>query len=343
MKTSLQIAAAALLTTAAACGTQPPQPLANGPIRLIVETDMGNDIDDALAFDLIYKAMDDGRVELLAVGNHKLSPSATDYIDILNTWYGYPATPLAASPTPVFNDHAPDYTLPVCRMLSADGSPAFARSKSPRQIEEPVALYRRILAAQPDSSVTVLSLGFATELAKLLESPADSLSPLTGRELVASKVKLLSIMAGSYGERQRAEYNVVNDIPAMRRLFDKWDTPIVQNPFELGKRIVYPGSAIENGFGWTELHPVVEGYRRYHPMPYDRPTWDLLSVVYLIRPDLFTVSEPGRITVDSLGYTRFAPDPQGRHVWLTATDEQAEALRKYLIETTTRPPKRWRR
>lgn len=343
MKNLTAIAAAALISTAAACGTQSPQPQTNGPIRLIVETDMGNDIDDALAFDLIYKAVDDSQIELLAVGNHKYSSTATEYIDILNTWYGYPATPLAASPTPVLNDHAPDYTLPVSRMRTAHGSPAFTRSKRPSEIEEPVALYRRILAAQPDSSVTVLSLGFATELAKLLESPADTLSPLTGCELVARKVKLLSIMAGSYGEKQRAEYNVVNDIPAMRRLFDQWDTPIVQNPFELGKRIVYPGSAIENGFGWTERHPVVEGYRNYHPMPYDRPTWDLLSVVYLIRPDLFTVSEPGRITVDSLGYTRFAPDPQGRHVWLTATDEQAEALRDYLIETTTRPPKRFPR
>lgn len=342
MKTSLQFAAVALITTAAACGTQPPQALPTPPIRLIVETDMGNDIDDALAFDLIYKSMDCGRIELLAVGNHKLSPTATDYIDILNTWYGYPSTPLAASSAPIRNDHAPDYTIPVCRMRTADGSPAFARSKRPARIEEPVALYRRILASQPDSSVTVLSLGFATELARLLESSADTLSPLSGRELVARKVKLLSIMAGSYGDKQRAEYNVVNDIPAMRKLFEEWDTPIVQNPFELGKRIVYPGSAIETRFGWTTLHPVVEGYRHYHPMPYDRPTWDLLSVVYLLHPDRFTVSEPGRITVDSLGFTRFAPDPAGRHVWLTATDEQAEALRDYLIETTARPPKRFR-
>lgn len=342
MKTSLQMAAAVLTTAIAACGTQP-HPVVDEPIRLIVETDMGNDIDDALAFDLIYKAMDAGRVELLAVGNHKLSPTATDYIDLLNTWYGYPSIPLAASLTPVFNDHAADYTVPVCRMTAPDGSPAFARSKRPTEIENPVTLYRRILAAHPDRSVTVLSLGFATELAKLLESPPDSLSPLTGRELVARKVKLLSIMAGSYGEKQRAEYNVVNDIPAMRKLFAEWDSPIVQNPFEPGKQILYPGSAIEHRFGWTQIHPVVEGYRNYHPMPYDRPTWDLLSVVYLLRPESFTPSKPGRITVDSAGFTRFTPDPSGRHVWLSVTAEQAEALRDYIVETTTRPPKHFRR
>lgn len=341
MKILIYTVLAALAAGSAACGTHTAE--AEEPIRLIVETDMGNDIDDALAFDLIYKAMDEGRVELLAVGNHKLSPTATDYIDILNTWYGYPATPLAQSPTPVFNAHAADYTEAVCAMTNADGSPAFARSKRPEQIEEPVALYRRILAAQPDRSVTVLSLGFATELAKLLESPADDLSPLTGRELVARKVRELSIMAGSYGEKQRAEYNVVNDILAMQRLFAEWDTPIVQNPFELGKMIQYPASAIENDFGWATLHPVVEGYRHYREMPYDRATWDLLSVVWLLHPEYFTVSEPGTVVVDDAGYTHFTPAAEGRHRWLTATPEQCDALRDYIVRTTVRAPKNFRR
>lgn len=341
MKTIHYLAILPLLVGAASCATEAADK-APEPIRLIVETDMGNDIDDALAFDLIYKAMDEGKIELLAIGNHKESPTATDYIDILNTWYGYPEIPLARSTTPVFNDHAPDYTAAVCDMTDSTGAPAFARSKTPEQIEEPVALYRRILAAQPDGSVTVLSLGFATELAKLLESPADSISPLPGRELVARKVRQLSIMAGSYGEKQRAEYNVVNDIPAMQRLFAEWETPIVQNPFELGKRIMYPGSAIENDFDWAPLHPVAEGYRNYHKMPYDRATWDLLSVVWLLHPELFTESEPGRITVDDKGFTHFTPDPEGKDRWLTASVEQAAQLREYIVQTTTRAPKHHR-
>ena len=81
MKTSLLPAAAALLLAGTGCGSRSAAPEPE-PVRLIVETDMGNDIDDALAFDLIYKAMDDGRADLLAIGNHKLSPTATDYIDI---------------------------------------------------------------------------------------------------------------------------------------------------------------------------------------------------------------------------------------------------------------------
>lgn len=186
MKTSLLPAAAALLLAGTGCGSRSAAP-APEPIRLIVETDMGNDIDDALAFDLIYKAMDDGRVDLLAIGNHKLSPTATDYIDILNTWYGYPDIPLAQSPTPVLNDHAPDYTVAVWRDDPRRRLPGLRRLKTPDRSRTPSRSTAARWPRSPDCSVTVLSLGFATELAKLLDSPADDISPLTGRELVAAR------------------------------------------------------------------------------------------------------------------------------------------------------------
>lgn len=342
MKIQYLLIPALLLAAATGCDTKAPS-ATEEPIHLIVETDMGNDIDDALAFDLIYKAMDEGRIELLAEGNHKLSPTATDYIDILNTWYGYPDIPLAQSPTPVFNNHANDYTEAVCSMTTETGAPAFARSKSQDDIQNPVVLYRRVLASQPDHSVTVLSLGFATELAKLLDSPADSLSSLTGCGLVAQKVKLLSIMAGSYGEKQRAEYNVTNDIPAMQKLFAEWPTPIVQNPFELGKQVIYPGSAVENDFGWSSLHPVVEGFKAYHKMPYNRPSWDLLSVVYLLHPEYFTPSESGTVRVDDEGFTHFTPNPDGKHIrLLDATPDEVTVLKDYIVQTTSKAPKRYR-
>ena len=44
----------------------------------------------------------------------------------------------------------------------------------------------------------IAQVGFSTNLARLLESPADRSSPLTGHELVERKVKLLSLMAGAF-------------------------------------------------------------------------------------------------------------------------------------------------
>ncbi|MDE7406960.1 MAG: nucleoside hydrolase, partial [Muribaculaceae bacterium] len=307
---------------------------ASKPVNVIVETDMGNDIDDALAMDMAYKAMDDGLINIIAIGAHKLSSTAVDYIDVLNTWYGYGSIPIARSLTPVYNQHQNDYTLPVCAMRDAKGRALWKRSKTGGDIQDPVSLYRRLLAAQPDTSVVFLSLGFGTELAKLLESAPDDISPMSGMELVKRKVKYLSIMAGSYGFKQRAEYNVVNDIPAMKTVFEQWPTPIVQNPFEIGPKVMYRGDKLDEQFSWTSVHPVIDGFKRYMKMPYNRPTWDLLSVVYITNPEMFTRSEPGFVQVNKEGYTIFTPDPEGNVVWLSATPEQVKALDEHIVKTT---------
>ena len=43
------------------------------PISIIFETDLGNDVDDALALDLLYKYLDAGKIRLLAVNLNKYS------------------------------------------------------------------------------------------------------------------------------------------------------------------------------------------------------------------------------------------------------------------------------
>ncbi len=311
------------------------------PVKVIVETDMGNDIDDALALDLLYRAARDGKVDILGISNHKLSPTATDYIDLLNTFYGYGDIALAQGARLVENSHAADYTEAVAAMLDRSGEPLFARSKREGQVEESVAMYRRLLSSADDGEVVVVSLGFATTLADLLDSQADEFSDLSGRELVRRKVAYMSIMAGSFSTPAtpaRAEFNVVNDIPAAVKLFEEWPAPIVCAPFELGRQVQFPGAVMAEGVDWAEHHPVVEGYRNYRTMPYDRATWDLMSALYVIEGDeMFTLSEPGLLSIDEEGYMHFTAREDGRDRILTATDCQAEAIGRYYVERFTSP------
>src|SRR4030095_12947665 len=51
--------------------------------------------------------------------------------------------------------------------------------------------YRKALASQPDRSVTIITVGFLTNLADLLRSSPDEYSKLKGKELVNKKVKQL--------------------------------------------------------------------------------------------------------------------------------------------------------
>ena len=148
-----------------------------------------------------------------------------------------------------------------------------------------------------DGSVVIAQVGFSTNLARLLASDA---------ELVRRKVKLLSVMFGHFPEG-RAEYNVKTDIPAAQKLVNEWPSPIVFSGFEIGQALLFPATSIERDFAWAPNHPVVDSYRAYQKMPYDRPTWDLTSVLYAIRPDAnyFNLSAPGKVPVDEQGGDAF--------------------------------------
>ena len=56
------------------------------PIPVIFETDMGNDIDDALALDMLYNYMDQRKVRILAVSTNNDDLGGTGFGDIMNTW-----------------------------------------------------------------------------------------------------------------------------------------------------------------------------------------------------------------------------------------------------------------
>lgn len=312
------------------------------PVRVIFETDMGNDIDDALALDMLYKYADQGKIELLAVNSNKNNDYSVRYIDILNTWYGYPDIPIGQVIHGADSEGDSKNYAQSTWEHQVDGERVFRGSLSDySKIPDAIKLYRQVLAQQPDSSVTIISVGFSTNLAGLLNTPADEYTDLAGKELVAKKVKLLSVMAGNFEENRIQEYNVVEDIKSAKTLFADWPTEIVVSPFEVGRAIMYPANSIENDFKWATHHPVVVAYRYYKPMPYDRPTWDLTSVLYAVEGEegYFTMSKPGTISVDDRGYTNFDEDPAGLHRYLKVTPEQAAHVKERFIQLVSAKPK----
>ena len=310
-------------------------------LNIIYETDMGNDVDDALAIDMLYKYDLQKQIKLLAVMLNKEGQYPPQYIDLLNTWYGKRRIPIGvtgrADKSIVAGNN---YTQTVCEETDAQGKPLYKRSiKDYSTLLPAPKLYRKLLAKAKDHSVTIVSVGFSTNLALLLDTEADEYSPLSGRELVKRKVERLVTMAGHIGNPRYHEYNVVNDIPACQKVFREWPTPVVTSPFELGEHIKYPASSIENDFGWTAHHPIVDSYKAYLPKIEDRPTWDLTAVLFAINPqDFFTLSAPGKITVTDEGSTLFKPQADGSHYYLSVTPDQAKRILNYFITTITKKP-----
>jgi inosine-uridine nucleoside N-ribohydrolase len=313
------------------------------PIRVIFETDLGNDVDDVLALDMLDMYMKEGKVNLLAICSNKDNKYSSEFIDIMNTWTGNTHIPIGIIHNgPDCENDAKNYAQCVADS-SVSGHPLFRRSIADyKLLPDATELYRKILSKQPDHSVVIISTGFSTNLARLLETKPDKYSSLSGQQLIAKKVRVLSVMAGSYGEKKIKEYNVIKDVKSAKEVFSQWPTRIVDDPFEIGIQITYPAKSIENGFKWDPSNPVVSAYKCYMPMPYDRPTWDLCAVLYAIEPNrnYFSISQPGKIRVDNKGYTHFTKQKNGNCFYLSVSPKQAKRIRTHFIQLITADPRR---
>ena len=239
---------------------------------------MWGDIDDSLALAMLHSLQDRGEAELLAVTSSTDDPSTATYIDALDTFYGHSDIPVGlirrgvtAQQTvarfPFFGSDG-GYTRALSSARNPDGTLVFPHALTNGELApDSIALLRKTLAAQRDGSVVMIQVGFSTNLARLLVSKGDPSSPLDGMDLVRRKVRLLSIMAGAYADRQgrpvkkgEPEFNLILDIPSARQLFDKWPTPVVASGFEIGASMRINGGSIDRLFGYTRNHPVAAAY-----------------------------------------------------------------------------------
>ena len=314
------------------------------PLPVIFDTDMGNDVDDVLALDMLYKYVESGRIDLLAIPTTKKSEYCAGYLDLMNTWYGHDI-PIGIVENGTDKDNAPVFIQVACELKLNDGKPAFERTITNfEDFSKSVPLYRKVLSEQPDSSVVIVSVGFSTNLAQLLDSDPDKYSPLSGMDLIKQKVKYVSAMMGNMQDTAFKEFNVYCDIPAAQKFVDKWPTPIVISPYEVGDAILFPAKCIENDFKWKTPNPLVVGYENYMQMPYDRQTWDLTAVLYAVENDknFFGISEWGTIHIDDTGATTFTPDANGKHRYLTVNESQAQVIKDYFINFITQKPAKYK-
>lgn len=310
--------------------------------NIIFDTDIGNDIDDTEALDLLYKYMDEGKINLLGICLNKDGVQTAQFIDLMGNFYGYPDIPLGVLRTDIQMGKLVSecYTTKLLEMKDEEGNPVFKTSGLEYDsLPDSWKLYRKLLAESPDKSVTIVSVGFFTNLSMLMDSPADEISPLTGMQLIKKKVKLLSIMAGRFID-ENLEYNVKYDVPAAQKIFNDWPSEIGVLSWELGQAVRYPASSIESDFEWGVPHPLKEGYIRYRPMPYNNNMYDPTAVVYGAgESQMFEVGEPGKVRVNSIGVTRFNPCKDGNTRIMYVDDERAAALVEYFKGYLTRKPK----
>ncbi len=287
-------------------------------VPVIFDTDMGPDYDDVGAIALLHAFADEGQATILATIASTNYPKVTQVLSVLNTYFNRPDVPIGVPKGTAVGDKDTQHWSDTITARYPH------RIRSNKDVPDAVALYRQILAKQPDHSVTIITVGFLTNLANLLDSKSDKYSTLSGKELVNLKVRKLVSMAGKFpGGR---EYNVFRDTPSSKKVFANWPTPILMSGFEIGEKIhsglpLTRNKAIQNS-------PVKDVFSISLPKSKEdkegRMSWDQTAVLVGVRgyAPYYTV-KTGRLVMNADGSNGWDSAGKG-HSYLVVSRPVAE-------------------
>lgn len=228
------------------------------PKKVIFETDMCLDVDDVGALAVLHAMANNDEVELLAVCFNEVHPYGPSAIDAINTWYGRGDIPVG-----IYKDtlSEPDSS----RYLKAVSN--FSHDLNSKNALSALDVYQNVLSEQPDSSVTIISVGFLNNLNDLLKVSPD---------LIAKKIKELVIMGGVNNDGfNLSRHNLVS---VSENVIKSWPGPVVIS--QPGSRIL-TGIALKNS---PEENPVREAYYKFFQDNFcGRPSWDQIAVLYGVR------------------------------------------------------------
>ena len=328
--------------------------------KIIFDTDMLTDFDDVGALACLHALADAGECEILATVSATRGNASVGAIEVINYYYGRPDIPVGApkgigvmgaypgaktkvdSASPLGEKKGNDGGHYKYRKLLAD-YPGWFRHADADAAPDANETYRRVLAAQPDGSVTICSVGFLTNMRRLLETKPDDISPLDGKALVAKKVKLWVAMACQYPNGK--EYNSMWDAESSRIAFENWPTLIVFSDFQYGRDCFAGRGIVESTeTGRSPVRDVFAGNIpsrdtiRQDPARWlqrqfgmgGRAAWDETAVLVAVRgiEPYFNAERGTYRMVGDKGEDEWAPDEEkGRHLRITEKVFKAEVGR----------------
>jgi inosine-uridine nucleoside N-ribohydrolase len=274
------------------------------PVNIIFDSDMGPDYDDVGAIAILHALADKGEANILATVASTKYEGVAGVLNVFNTYFNRPGIPVGVPKGKALElrdfQHWTDTLL----------------AKYPHQIKtnaeapDAVNVYRKVLALQPDNSVTIVTIGFLTNLSNLLNSGADEYSALDGKQLVKKKVKLLVCMGGKFPSG--FEFNVMKDAAASQNVYDNWPTQVIFSGFEIGDHLKAGLPLMHNKT--IQNDPVKDVFRISIPLAKEdsvgRKSWDETAVIvaikgyspwYTLHPGRIKVADDGKNTWDDTG------------------------------------------
>ncbi len=247
------------------------------PVPIIFDSDMGPDYDDVGAIAMLHAFEDSGQAKILAMVASTKYAGVASVFSVFNTYFKKPGIPVGVPKGKALElrdfQHWSDSVIANYPHSVKDND----------EVPDAVEVYRKTLAAQPDKSVTIVTVGFLTSLSNLLESKGDAYSPLDGLQLIKKKVKQLVCMAGRFPSG--SEFNVDRDPAASQNVYTHWPTPVLLSGFEIGQKI-HTGLPLINNNSITNS-PVKDVFRISIPLDKQdsagRMSWDETAVLVAVK------------------------------------------------------------
>lgn len=279
------------------------------PVKILFDTDMTTDCDDAGAMAVLHALADRGECEILATVTSVPDPNALATVDAINRYRGRPDVPLGLVKEGGVKMPS-KFTGRIAREFPH-------RVVSGSDFPDAVEVYRRILTNQPDRSVVLVTVGYLTNVRRFLESPG-------GMELARAKVTRWVCMGGNFiGDPPQDDLSLGNvnfqrDAASAHYAIHRWPGEIVFAGREVCS--VPSGLAIGSALARTPAdNPVRRAYEYYFDgTARDRHVADLAAVLYAVRglTDCWDLSAPGRMDLREDMTFAWIPDPAGKQRYL---------------------------
>src|SRR5436190_9181455 len=184
------------------------------PVGIIFDTDMGASIDDALALAVLYALDGKNEARVISVSVSRPNLKSAALAETIGRFYAGAVSgafgavgrtlPIGLRLDGKAAEDTPMLTVPLAKR-NEKGEPAYPHGiEKQNDTAEVPALFRNALTSQYDQNCIVVLAGPATNLAQILDLPGV-------KEMIAKKVRFLSVMAGAYPDG-KPEFNVKSDL-----------------------------------------------------------------------------------------------------------------------------------
>ena len=268
------------------------------PEKVIIDTDIGDDIDDAFAIALALKSPE---LEILGIsttfGDTEARAKIVDRI--LGEAARTDIPVLAGTPTHTTNA--------MTQRLYGEGG-HFAKSSHPNSVDFILEQIRRY-----PGQITLIAIGPLMNVGSIIDRDPQTFL----------KLKRVVMMGGSiergYGDpwspspTPDAEWNIINDIPAAKKLFLS-GVPLYLMPLD-STQLKF--DEVKRAFLFRQATPLTDALTLlYHEWGQPTPTlFDPMTVSYILNPNICP-TQPMHIVVDDKGFTRPKPGPPNALVCL---------------------------